>query len=82
MSKFKMVMVHKGETTSQEVSEDVIYNTAMELNGGGYTEKDTANAILWVNKVRNATVEHPVVLRNTKDDYLAVYAESPVKEGQ
>lgn len=78
MTKFMMKAIHKGVIHSQEVSETAILTRAIMDNNDGMTEKDTANAMLWVSKVRQATEEKPVVIHNTKDNYMAVYA---VEEG-
>lgn len=74
MTKFMMKGIHKGVIYSQEVSEMAIHQRALNDHNGGMTEKDTANAMLWVSKVRRATEEKPVVIHDTKDNYLAVYA--------
>lgn len=78
MPKFMMKSIHKGIRYSQEVSESHLYEKALHDHNGGMTDKDTANAMLWVSNVRRATEEHPVVIHNTKDNYMALYTVEEV----
>lgn len=55
---------------------DYIYDKALRRHNNGTTAKDTADAMIWVAKIRQSTRANPFVIYSSTKDYLAIFCEN------